>query len=271
MKEIQNVRTIQKLHIETLEFFSDFCSKNKISFFLSNGTLLGAVKYKKFIPWDDDVDILMPRKDYDRLVKVLWKDNKDFTLMSKERFKEWKFPFAKLSRNDTVIKELSSDYGCECGLAIDIFPVDNWSGDEKKAKRQAKYCSLLMRFLSASTEKNFYTPKKGFTKVILFFIWIYSRILGSNFHYNRIMGQIKKGQKNNNSQFVGSISWTPYGIKEVIPRDVFSETIFVEFEGKKYPAPKGYDYYLRSMYGEYEDDPPLEKQKSNHFIKVWFK
>lgn len=269
--QIDDIKEIQKLHYESLQYLKRICEENGLKYFLSNGTLLGAVKYQGFIPWDDDVDILMPREDYDKLLSLPNIENDKYQLFAKEKYANWKMPYAKLSLKSTVLQETSADYGCSCGLAIDIFPLDNWGKHLATSKIIASYDSLLRRFLTASIEKNFYTPKKGIRKFILYMIWLYSRMMGSDFHYRCIMKQCVRANKSLKENFIGSVAWAPYGAKEVMPKEVFNKSINLKFGDETYSAPIGYDFYLKSLYGNYQIDPPIEKQKSNHVIKVWYK
>ena len=148
MTEITNLREIQLLELGILQHLADICRKHGIRFFLSNGTLLGAVKYGKFIPWDDDVDILMPRADYDCLMHLPDIDTACYRLFSQERMPAWRLPFAKLCDMRTEKRETSANFGLPTGLDIDIFPIDVWSGGERQARR----CGLWRRGVSAAVE-----------------------------------------------------------------------------------------------------------------------
>ena len=267
MREIVDLREIQKIQIDILRHFDKVCDKYSLNYYLSNGTLLGAVKYKKFIPWDDDIDILMPREDYQKLMSIDEIDTQRYHLMSQEREPDWKVTFSKLCDMRTLKKESSVDFGMDFGLEIDIFPLDAWS----EGKSQAVRCGLLRRGLSASLKTNFCTPKTGYQKLILYLIWKVSRFLGSAFFRKQIMKEIEKGKKIRNPEYMGSIAWSLYGKKELIPAHVFEKKISLEFEGELYPAPEGYDRYLRSLYGDYQKDLPENKQITHHFYKVYMR
>lgn len=271
MRQIEDVCEIQEVLFEILKFFKKVCQENELTFYLSNGTLLGAVKYKKFIPWDDDIDIFMPREDYDKLMQLKDINSDIYELLSKEKNSSWKMPYAKLKDKRTFLKETSADFGVENGIAIDIFPLDNWKGNQRKAIFQAKYCGFLRRCLSASIEERFSSPQKGIKRCILYLIWRYSRFRGADIFYNKIVKEIRKGNIKKSTEFKGSVAWSLYGDKEVIPAHVFDEVIEVMFCGELFPAPSGYDGYLRNLYGDYFKEPPKEKQKSHHDIMVWWK
>lgn len=267
MTEITDLNQIKQIETEILRRFSTVCSQNGLRFFLSNGTLLGAVKYGGFIPWDDDIDVFMPRADYERLMQVDEIDEGPFRLMSRERVPAWRLPFAKLCDRRTVKREGSADFGAEYGLEIDIFPLDVWSG----GKGQAFRCGLWRRGLSAAVKERFETPKSGWRRAVLYGIWRLSRALGVPFFLRMINREVSRGRKLPKPAYLGSVAWSLYGMREYIPAECFDETVTVSFEGGDYPAPAGYDAYLRSMYGDYRLDPPPEKQVTHHFFRVWKK
>lgn len=270
MRKIENTREIQECLLQILLYFQSFCQAHGLRFFLSNGTLLGAVKYQGFIPWDDDVDLLMPREDYQRMME-LWEENDRYDLLAHQRDENWRVPYAKLSDRRTVMQETTADFGLPGGLAIDVFPLDPWVGGEKQAKLQARRCSLLRRCCSASLEQSFFTPKTGAQKGILYLIWRFSRGMGWKWWYNRISAQTRRGARADHPAWLGSVAWALYGWREVVPAEVFDSAVPVTFEGHSFPAPVGYDRYLHSLYGDYHQDPPEDQQKTHHSIAVWWK
>lgn len=270
MEKLESVSEIQDVLLNILKYIKEICEKHNLEFYLSNGTLLGAIKYNGFVPWDDDVDIFMPREDYDQFMKL--DINTDvYELLSKEKNPSWNMPYAKLKDKRTYLKENTADFGMELGIAVDIFPLDNWNGNEARAMRQAKYCSLLRRCLSASIEEEFQSPRKGIKRLILYIIWKFSKCCGSDYFYKLIQKEVNKGLENKAVSYSGSVAWALYGKKEVIPSSVFNEKINVLFCDELFPAPAGYDIYLKNLYGDYHQDPPKEKQKSHHNVMAWWK
>lgn len=252
---------LRSVELDILKIFHDFCAKNDIKYYLSNGTLLGAVKYKKFIPWDDDIDVLVPREDYDRLMSLFENDNK-YHLFSYERDKKYRFPFAKLCDMTTVKKENGINNGVQLGVDIDIFPIDAWNNDFEKAKKEADTINRTMFFLSLSKLKK---PGSNnmLKRVVKQGVMLLSKAYGSRRLVHKI---IKKSTQYllKDSKYCGCKSWCIYRAKEIVPVEVFSDVVYLEFEGSLYPAPIGYDTYLRSLYGDYKMDPPKDKQKTHH-------
>ena len=178
MKTISEIKEIHNILFDTLCYLDDFCKKNKIKYFLSNGTLLGAAKYGNFIPWDDDVDVLMPREDYDRLVNLCDISNDRYKLLCVEQVPSWRMPYAKLSCEDTVVNEGEYNFGVSVGLSVDIFPIDSWSPCSFIAKIQSFESELLKRLLVCSIGEGFSTEKTGLKKFILKAIWKNGKRIG---------------------------------------------------------------------------------------------
>lgn len=246
-----------------LRHFAQFCQTNNIRFYLSNGTLLGAIKYNGFIPWDDDIDVFIPRCDYDRFIET-YQDNHCYKLFSRERDPKYRYTFAKLCDMDTLKVETDIDNGVQLGIGIDVFPLDSCSEHillprvQKKIKRYQVGC-ILSKFTS-SNGKPLYKR----------FIILCCRVIGYDF-FHRGLEKVINNEIALGNQFSGCLMWPIYGKREIIPSHVFSDIIEVDFEGAKYPAPIGYDLYLRSLYGDYKKDPPLEKQKTHHSYTAYYK
>ena len=244
-----------------LKHFQDFCRNNNIQFYLSNGTLLGAVKYRAFIPWDDDIDVFVPREDYDRLIR-LYDDSNRYRLFSHEREASYKFPFAKLCDMTTRKEENNVDNGVLLGIDIDIFPLDFCSKSiltpniQRKLRIYQKGC-ILSKFISSKGKSLYKRFAIGCCK-----------FFGFEFFYNKLTETIER-ERAKGSEYMGCLMWPIYGKREIIPAEVFSNVIEVEFEGENFPAPAGYDVYLRSLYGDYQKDPAPEQQKSHHQYKAY--
>lgn len=257
---------LKEIELNLLKKFHVFCKENDIRYFLAYGTLLGAVRYKKFIPWDDDVDVLVPRDDYEKLIS-LFQDSDRYRLYSRQRNKNYLYPFAKLCDMTTRKEEFNIDNGVELGVDIDIFPLDHWDDSLKKAKKEAAYIKKNMFYLGLSKCKR--AVADNFLKrMVKGTIICGAKILGGEYFIRKIE---KASQKNNQqaSGYVGAKSWCVYGERGIIPAEAFSETIEIEFEGGKFFAPIGFDTYLTCLYGDYLPEPPKEKQKTHHNFKAY--
>lgn len=258
-KEHRNLelKELQQIEFEMLLHIKQCCENHGYQFFLSNGTLLGAIKYKGFIPWDDDIDIFIPREDYDKLISQ-YKDTEKYKLFSPERVNSYNFPYAKLCDMETRRIEENNNNGVDLGVDIDIFPLDKW---EVRAKQQVKKQMTLMLMLQLA--KNIKITSRSWLKTIVKKVGaVLCKTIGARFFINHLQKNSIKHQEE--ATCLGCIVWPVYGVREIIPSEVFADTVDVEFEGEKFPAPIGYDTYLRSLYGDYKKDPPLEKQKTRH-------
>lgn len=261
MKRSLQLNEIKAISLGILKHFKSFCEENDLQFYLSNGTLLGAIKYKGFIPWDDDIDVLMPREDYDKFLEV-YCDSEKYRLFSRERVAKFKFPFAKLCDMTTIKEEDNIDNGVSLGVDIDIFPLDNCTLHICEPGIQKR---ITANYLGCCLSKFKSTGKRAFYKR-----WIirYCQYRGFD-HFHQKLSQIVKKETSFGETHKGCLIWPVYGKREILPAEVFSDTVWVEFEGERFPAPIGYDAYLRSLYGAYEKDPPREKQKTHHDFKAY--
>jgi len=270
MSDCLNLNQIRAKELEILRHFDSYCKENGIQYFLSNGTLLGAVKYKGFIPWDDDIDVVMFREDYEKFVNM-YTDSK-YILYETRRKRAYRYPFAKLSESSTLLCETDVNNGIELGINMDIFPLDYINLDIEKAKKLSLWLHRVSMLLIYAKRKIKYNHTKRFLENIVdIFVGILSKFIRPEAYIKYIQKKAKKYESDSSAKYVASLCWSVYKGKEVMPIEVFSETVDVTFEGNRYPAPIGYDKYLRSLYGDYEKDPPKEKQVTHHFFTVYEK
>ena len=263
MKEM-NLSQVRQVQVELLRHFSQVCEKHKLTWFLSNGTLLGAVKYKGFIPWDDDVDVCMPRKDYDRLLQ-LYEGTEAYRLMSFDE--DYRFHFEKLADMRTKLVE-KNPLCREIGVNIDVFPLDNFGNSKEDAEVLFSKAEKLRRRLNWS-KLSCYTSATWMKAVAK---WLYAlpyKVFGPAYFAGKIMALAADTE--NGSAYMGNLIWGFYGAGEAHLAEVFAESTPVLFEGEQYPAPVGYDSYLRGLYGDYEKDPPKEKQVTHHCYEAYFR
>lgn len=265
MKEL-TLQELKEIELDILKVFDAFCKENNIKYYLSHGTLLGAIRYKKFIPWDDDVDLLIPRADYNRML-TLFQDTDRYRLFAFEKNPEYRYPIAKLCDMTTRKDEFSYDNGVELGVDIDLFPLDAWDDDLEKAKKEAKYIKKNMGRLGLTKLKkpDSINPIKRFIKGIVMF---FCKMRGSQHYIRKIIKASEKAEQKGN-RYLGCKAWCVYGERGIIPAEVFADTVEIEFEGEKFPAPVGWDTYLTCLYGDYLPEPPKEKQKTHHSFKAY--
>ena len=269
-----SIEELRKIQIEILNFFDSFCRDNNLRYFLSNGTLLGAVKYKGFIPWDDDIDVCMPRADYEHFLNLFAMKSKQgdyYKLYSLNNEKQYYFPFAKLVDDRTILIEQNVDNGVILGVNIDIFPLDAFGNTQEEVTKLYNKMQKLRHDLNFSKLINYTGGKiKRLAKRIVAFRY---KIVAGNgaAHYSKKINRLAQKKNNEDCLLEGNVVWGFYPNGEAHEKSVFKEAIEVYFEGRKYFAPIGYDVFLRRLYGDYWQDPPKEKQVTHHSYIAYFK
>ena len=259
MKEMSFEETKQ-VELEILTNVADFCDKNSITYYLAYGTLIGAVRHKGFIPWDDDIDIWMPRADYNKFIQIYGQQNPEqrYKVISPED-KISRHTFAKVIDTKTVKIEANIDYSNGyLGVDIDIFPLDGQPDNDKEYlkwynKLQKHY--KLFPFL-------IYSKPNSLVKKIAFPIL---RFLSGG--KNNILEKTAKLHKNysyEESLYVGAIECCYDLINNRYKKEWFSDFEVVDFEGKKFKIPIGHDEILTQIYGDYMQLPPVEMRVTHH-------
>ncbi len=243
--------------------FVDYCEKHNLKYVMVGGTLLGAVRHKGFIPWDDDIDLGMPRGDYDRLHELIKTEpiSPKYKLVSITAGNS-PYPFAKLL--DMSTKIINSKTSLHTELWIDIFPIDGQEkmseeGLVKKAEHLKKYGFLLE---NACCEYG--SGKNLIKKIFKVPVIAYSRIRGAE-AYGRMIDKEARSQTLESCPDAAITAWG--GVKAAIAKEKMLTTCELEFEGAMLKAPVGYDDYLKGLYGDYMKLPP-EKDRVNHSIEI---
>lgn len=256
---------IRELNI--LLYFQEFCKKNNLHFYLSGGTLLGAIRHHGFIPWDDDIDVCMPRIDYERFIESYSNNNQKYVLRS-TKLGNFTAPFAKLVDTSTWIDSQFTLDDNNSQLWIDIFPVDGLPESVNDVKNIYKKCDFYRRIFLI-TDAKLGEGKSAFHKYVKYILKPFSVLYGKKRCAGKIE-QVAKKYSYENSKYVGAITWGLYGVGERMLKSEFEKQVMVEFEGHKFPTFSCWDSYLHGLYGDYMQLPPVEKRKT-HDMKVYAK
>ena len=261
------LKKLRQVQLEILDYVFDFCAKHNLRIMLYGGTLLGAIRHKGYIPWDDDIDLAMPRADYDKFIE-LWEDTDQYQLDHYSTNPEYWLPFLKIRNRQTefVESDIQENYAGPKGIWVDIMPFDNGSDDfnelaRNKHKKQY-YGELIMRKSSIGIE--FHNGIKNKIKNII------AKITPRDYLIRKQTAACTSNHDENspnvvcyhNKRDVSRRTW---------PRDSIFPLKKVQFEDKKYYVPHDPKLVLISMYGEdYMELPPLEDRKTHHPAYVKF-
>ena len=266
-KEI-TIEQQRHIQLEILKSIDDFCKENKIEYSLAFGTLLGAVRHKGFIPWDDDVDIMMTRENYEKFRDSY--SSKRYPLTDLKSDSCHPVSMGKIYDSQTYFYSLGT-MKRKYGLFVDIFPFDVIPENIAEREKWLKRIKLFVSFNKYKNNTFSYSLKRHrlITKIIGCFV----KLLFCGKFIHRKIEELYVMYKNDQSAYLGvpGVMVLSKEYMKVFPKTIFDEYILLEFEGKKYPCIKRYDEFLTIFYGEYMKLPPIEKRVGKHGIKAFFK
>ena len=263
---------IKKCEQNILEQFTAFCDKNNLRYYLAYGTLIGALRNKGFIPWDDDVDVNMPRKDYNEFISLLAKQNNlisDNIEIKTPSSKKYQYPFVKVIDNTTFVQEKTMKKKYKTSVWIDIFPMDKVPEQKNEREKFINKIKKMDKYYFYTIERKYsgsdLIGKIKFNILRILFTPVYS-----------IINQKKRidefAQKYENSSFntYSELIINPKADLCIMNSDDFKQTK-VTFEGKLYTTFLNYDKVLKDYYGDYMQLPPENKRILAHSLTAYKK
>ncbi|MCF0215689.1 MAG: LicD family protein [Fibrobacteraceae bacterium] len=259
---------IRQVQMNILDELVKICRENHLQCYLAFGSLLGAVRHKGYIPWDDDIDVCLTRDQYEKLLEILrhrelakpeWMDLIDDTCEG------YYYPFAKVVDNRTEVE--MERHTTRHGIWVDIFPIDGMAPNKTLAAFHIFLCSI-MRVVVLAMDANLKGKKKNFE-------WFYKCFFKGLAHLAGVKrvcalnAWMYKFWNVKKAKHVGTF-FTNRGVKDYLDKERLLKVAEYEFENRKYEGYADYDYYLGSLYGEYMKIPPMEQQRT-HAFNAWQK
>ena len=269
MEQIIDIYELREIQMDILSYIDQVCRDYKIKYSISYGTLLGAIRHKGYIPWDDDIDIMLTRDEYDRLIQVMTdlynNGNTRYRLLTNNIDREFCYPFAKVVDEDTLMIEDAKGKK-DFGVYVDVFPIDSIpdaNTDKMIRKIRLLYNILVMKSLMINKQRSL------IKNIIIIFSQILLLPISNNFIINKIDVIARQSNRCKESK-MACLVWG-YGKKEIVPSFIHEQYIDIQFEDRVYMSIKDYHIYLTNLYGDYMKLPPIEKRVSTHTFQAFWK
>ena len=257
----EKLRQLQLTELEILCVIDEFCKKYNIKYSLYAGTLLGAVRHKGFIPWDDDLDICMSRENYRHFLS-LWSDHpvEGYLLQNKDIEPDFTQSFSKIRKDNTAFLQKGEEHlHYHKGIFVDVFPIDRMPPDKLRQTKYQLDCMFYQLLTREFIPQNSSLFVRSVTTSIL-------KLIGKE-KRNKIRKELlKRITQYDTRQTYPTVGTEIYStIRMPLPADLMDEYVDLEFEGRKYMCMKKWDEYLHLEYGNYWQLPPEEEREWKHF------
>lgn len=256
------LRKLQLKELDTLVYFKEFCDKNNLLFYLCGGCCIGSLRTGGFIPWDDDIDILMPRDDYEKLYK-LWDNDKHerFKLLrTDEKIFTGNIFTTIVDTETTCVKANQAHLDIPFGIMMDIFPIDGCPKGKFKRTMQKLNAMIYSLFLAQIVPENYGGIMALGSKFLLSIVKSPKAREKKWRNAERRMSKYKISD----CEYITELCEGVHSMQPEYPKEWFASAVYREFEGLQMPIPVGYDPYLKKAFGDYMTPPPEDKQKPHH-------
>lgn len=259
MRRIDDIQELRSLQMGILDSVHRFCQEQGLTYFLSSGTLIGAVRHKGYIPWDDDIDIYMPRRDYERFLQTFEDKTGRYRAIDPQREPHYYYTFAKVVDLRTRMVERETE-GYEIGVYMDIFPVDYVTDDLRERERIFKKKHLLYKIRRCKISNG--NPLRSRLAYLCYKCWPMT--------VKQIERSIRRlVVRQEPTQTVCNMTEAGPAMKGCFPAEDIATAVDIEFEGRLYKTMVGYRDYLERTYGDYMQLPPVEQRVTHQFEAYW--
>ncbi len=267
-----NIRILQLEELKMMKIVKEICENENLTYFMIGGTLLGAIRHNGFIPWDDDVDLAMPRDDYEKFLKVAGNYlPKSMFIQNFRTDKKYRYYITRLLNKNVFVEEkrfIGADTP-QAYASVDIFPIDG--SPNEYIFRKIHYLRIMARrFLISLCYRDTIDKERKRSKIEGILLSLLTKIpfekmLNQNTIKENLDKQLKKYNVDS-SIYCGTIMGA-YRIKEMVPRYMFGTPQIYKFEDDYFYGPELVDDYLKHMYGDYMKLPPKDQQKT-HYVNI---
>ena len=270
LHKVENISDIQKLLYDLMQEFHSICEKHGLYYVIFGGTMLGAVRHHGIIPWDDDIDVCMPRKDYEEFCKIVnEKYCQKFTVKAYPQNK-YVYSYAKFCLKDSLLIESSlRPKLSRLMLFIDVFPVDGYPpmNEEKEHFDKLRYYKNSRCYAVRCSNVNMWLKKPWY--LFNFIRCIPYRLIGYQYYLKK---EIEEKQKYNfdTCEYI-AMQGAGWNEKGKLEKKIFLNRKLYKFGNLEVWGIADYDAHLTKLYGDYMTPPPKEKQTSNHSYKLYIK
>ena len=260
MKPIADVNEMRKIQMDILLFIHQFCIDNHIQYSLAWGTMLGAIRHKGYIPWDDDIDIMMTRPEYDRFCKLFHDDRSIYKLHDVHTDKKWIYPFAKISDERTIrVEKNALD---EIGINIDVFPIDFYADSYEDAMKALKRMKFWKKIYVAKILRS-YTGMSLLKNIIYHLYKIPCSLIPLKYVLKKF-DEISCVTAKNKTAYCGFL--VEADGSTILKSKLFDNFTDYQFENYVFKGIEDYDYYLKATYGDYMTPPPMGQREVHEVV-----